>query len=69
MANKNVKKKGEKVTSEKGKIADTAHDFYLYEREDGRLVWKCLYCGVEVETFEEACFFEDEPCEAKTRNL
>jgi len=42
--------------------ADTAHDFYLYEKENGRLVWKCLYCGVEVETFEEACLFEDDPC-------
>ena len=48
--------------SKKAERRDTAHDFYLYEREDGRLVWKCLYCGVEVETFEEACFFEDDPC-------
>ena len=49
--------------SKKAERRDTAHDFYLYEKENGRLVWKCLYCGVEVETFEEACFFEDDLCE------
>jgi len=42
--------------------ADMAHDFYLYRRKDGRLVWKCLYCGEEVESFEEMAERQDEPC-------
>ncbi|MDF2958184.1 MAG: hypothetical protein OD814_001806 [Candidatus Alkanophagales archaeon MCA70_species_1] len=42
---------------------DTAHDFYMYEREDGKIVWKCLYCGLEIEDFDEMWERQDEPCE------
>jgi len=56
------KSKTEMVLVGAGRM-DTAHDFHLYEREDGKIVWKCLYCGLEIEDFDEMWERQDEPCE------
>ena len=43
-------------------MPETAHDFALYFDEDFCPRWKCIYCGLVVETLEEMIERADEPC-------
>jgi len=43
-------------------MPETAHDFALFFDEDFKPRWKCVYCGLVVETLEEVFERADEPC-------